>query len=138
MALLCRAGPAVAPLTQLRVTQATTQASATFKCVSPSHVIINRCLTRRCSLAPAVAPIFKAAMDVFEGHITAMHQQSWGPAAAAAGSGGGAAGDDSAAAAAAAAAEAPVGFTETSSYVTELANAIAVFRCAAAFSFESE
>jgi hypothetical protein len=64
-------------------------------------------------------------MDVFEGHITAMHQQSWGPAAAA-GSGGGAAGDGSAAAAAAA--EAPVGFTETSSYVTELANAIAVFR----------
>jgi hypothetical protein len=69
-------------------------------------------------------------MDVFEGHITAMHQQSWGPAAAAAaagssGSGGGAAGEDAAAAAAVAA---PVGFTETSGYVTELANAIAVFR----------
>jgi hypothetical protein len=63
----------------------------------------------------AVAPIFKAAMDVFERLIMSMHKQSWAAAAA----------DESVAEDGAAAA---AGVTETSSYVTELANAIAVFR----------
>lgn len=70
----------------------------------------------------AVGPIFKAAMEVFEGHILTMHQQKWGVAPATAtdsggvdggrGSGGGAAWS----------------VTETSAYVNDLAHAIAVFR----------
>jgi hypothetical protein len=65
-------------------------------------------------------------MEVFEAHIMAMHKQRWGPAAAAAaaavGPDGAAVqqqGDDDAGMA---------GLIETSPYVSELANAIAVFR----------
>jgi hypothetical protein len=64
-------------------------------------------------------------MDVFENLIMAMQQQTWGTplAAAAAGEGG-----EGGAAAAAAGGAAGGSVMETSSYVTELANAIAVFR----------
>jgi hypothetical protein len=63
-------------------------------------------------------------MELFEAHIMAMHKQRWGPAAAAATVGpDGAAvqqqGDDDGSMA---------GVIETSPYVSELANAIAVFR----------
>jgi hypothetical protein len=64
-------------------------------------------------------------MEVFESHIMAMHKQRWGPAPAAAAAVGpdGTAvqqpgGDDGGMA----------GVIETSPYVSELANAIAVFR----------
>jgi hypothetical protein len=82
-------------------------------------------------LCPAVAPIFKASMDVFESLIMAMQQQTWGTplaAAAAVGAGDGSGGGAAAAAAAAAGGSAVGSVMETSSYVTELANAIAVFR----------
>jgi hypothetical protein len=61
-------------------------------------------------------------MEVFEAHILAMHKQRWGPAAAAGPDGSvdqsqGTDGDAGMA-----------GVIETSAYVSELANAIAVFR----------
>lgn len=71
---------------------------------------------------PAVSPIFKAALEVFEGHILAMHQQQWGPPPPAA-----AAGVDSDGAENGSSSGWSV--TETSGYVNELANALAVFRC---------
>jgi hypothetical protein len=78
----------------------------------------------------AVSPIFKAAMDVLEGHIAAMHKQRWGggpagatPTSTAAAEPGAAANGDSADAGGGDA------VIETSGYVTDLANAIAVFRC---------
>lgn len=68
----------------------------------------------------AVSPIFKAAMEVFEAHILAMHKQQWAASAAAAA---GLDGPDSEAAGL-------MAVTETSRYVADLANAIAVFRYA--------
>jgi hypothetical protein len=64
-------------------------------------------------------------MEVFEAHIMAMHKQRWGPAAAAATAGGDGTADqgqrDDGDAGMA-------GVIETSVYVSDLANAIAVFR----------
>ncbi|WIA37300.1 hypothetical protein OEZ86_014238 [Tetradesmus obliquus] len=72
-----------------------------------------------------VSPIFKAAMEVFEAHIMAMHKQRWGPAAAAAATGA----DGAAEQGRASDSDAGMGgVIETSAYVSELANAIAVFR----------
>jgi hypothetical protein len=60
-------------------------------------------------------------MEVFEGHILAMHKQQWGSAP-----------DDVSAAAntqdGSAVSSTMQGVTETSSYVNDLQNAVAVFR----------
>ncbi|KAF8065824.1 COG5 [Scenedesmus sp. PABB004] len=69
----------------------------------------------------AVAPIFKAAMEVLEGHVQAMHGQAWGPPPPPPGGADGAEG-------AAGAPTAEGGVTETSGYVTALAGAITTFR----------
>ncbi|WIA17060.1 hypothetical protein OEZ85_013963 [Tetradesmus obliquus] len=78
-------------------------------------------------MALYMSPIFKAAMEVFEAHIMAMHKQRWGPAAAAAAAATGA--DGAAEQGRASDSDAGMGgVIETSAYVSELANAIAVFR----------
>lgn len=66
-------------------------------------------------------------MDLFEGHILAMHKQQWGPDPAAATTAA-AAGADGSSDAGAAGASPMLAVTETSSYVNELQNAIVVFK----------